>query len=156
MKQSCNYRVRQRIYQLFERFQGAALKTKLQFFFQRMSSDDSELFTQFAQVNLLLDFTLFNFKKEVSIFEIKESSRLTQMHNPGVKIVVSEETRKSAAFQNVVTSLEFFNSNLNGYKRFVLEDLMQPLSEIIRINPEHSHDRDIAGKIFSKIFWQYW
>lgn len=37
-----------------------------------------------------------------------------------------------------------------------LENLLMPLSEIIRINPEHSHDRDIAGKIFSKIFWQYW
>ena len=45
---------------------------------------------------------------------------------------------------------------MNVYKSLRLEDLLMPLSEIIRINPEHSHDRDIAGKIFSKIFWQYW
>lgn len=42
---------------------------------------------------------------------------------------------------------------MEEYKLVKLENLMMPLSEIIRINPEHSHDRDIAGKIFSKIFW---
>ena len=34
---------------------------------------------------------------------------------------------------------------------------MQPLTEIIRINPEHNiQDKNIAEKIFSKVFWQYW
>lgn len=39
------------------------------------------------------------------------------------------------------------------YKTFKLENLLEPLSEIIRINPEHSHDKNVAEKIFSKIFW---
>ena len=26
----------------------------------------------------------------------------------------------------------------------------------MRINPEHSHDKNIAEKLFSKIFWQLW
>lgn len=42
---------------------------------------------------------------------------------------------------------------MDSYRVLKLEDLLMPLSEIIRINPEHSYDRDIAGKIFSKIFW---
>jgi hypothetical protein len=42
------------------------------------------------------------------------------------------------------------------YKKYKLENLLEPLSEIVRINPEHSHDKNIAEKIFSKIFWQYW
>lgn len=34
---------------------------------------------------------------------------------------------------------------------------MQPLTEIIRINPEHNiQDKNIAEKIFSKVFWQFW
>ena len=34
---------------------------------------------------------------------------------------------------------------------------MQPLTEIIRINPDNNiHDKNIAEKIFSKVFWQFW
>jgi hypothetical protein len=42
------------------------------------------------------------------------------------------------------------------YKNKQLNDLMKPLSEIIRINPEHSLGDNIAEKIFSKVFWQFW
>lgn len=49
-----------------------------------------------------------------------------------------------------------FTSKFAKYKSKQLKDLMKPLSEIIRINPEHSLDTNIAEKIFSKVFWQYW
>ena len=33
---------------------------------------------------------------------------------------------------------------------------MDPLSEIISINPSHSTDKLISDKLFIKLFWQYW
>ena len=34
---------------------------------------------------------------------------------------------------------------------------MKPLTEIIRLNPGHAYqEKNIAEKIFTKVFWQYW
>ena len=50
-----------------------------------------------------------------------------------------------------------FYSKYQKYRKNTVKDLMQPLLEIIRINPEHTpQDKNIAEKIFSKVFWQYW
>ncbi len=51
------------------------------------------------------------------------------------------------------TTLHSFTSKFAKYKSKKLCDLLKPLSEIIRINPEHSLDTNIAEKIFSKVFW---
>jgi hypothetical protein len=54
-------------------------------------------------------------------------------------------------------TLEPFMQKYNKYKGRKLNSLMRPLTEIIRLNPEHHYnDKNIAEKIFSKVFWQYW
>ena len=53
----------------------------------------------------------------------------------------------------IKTTLHSFTSKFAKYKSKKLSDLLKPLSEIIRINPEHSLDTNIAEKIFSKVFW---
>jgi hypothetical protein len=104
----------------------------------------------------LLDFTLYNFKQNVSIYSIRDSSKLIEMHSSQLRFEVPPDVMQHASYKRIASSLEFFGTRLNEFRGLMLEDLLMPLSEIIRINPEHSHDRDIAGKIFSKIFWQYW
>ena len=63
---------------------------------------------------------------------------------------------QSAEGKAIKSTLMSFTSKFDKYKNKQLKDLMKPLSEIIRINPEHSLDTNIAEKIFSKVFWQYW
>ena len=156
LKPCCTYRLRQRMFSAFEKFQGSALKHKLQYFMYKVSSEDFDQYVQFSQINNLLDFTLFNFKQDVSIYSIRDSSKLMLMHNRAFRFVIPDHVRNQQAFQQITGALEFFGAQISQYRQMKLENLLMPLSEIIRINPEHSHDRDIAGKIFSKIFWQYW
>lgn len=34
--------------------------------------------------------------------------------------------------------------------------LIDPLSEIISMNPSHSTDKLLSDKLFVKVFWQFW
>ena len=70
--------------------------------------------------------------------------------------MMSEEAKEHDAYKNIKKALLGFSDKLQTYRNIRLEDMLLSLSEIIRINPEHSHDRGIAEKIFSKIFWQIW
>jgi len=111
----------------------------------------------FSQVNLLLDFTLFNFKQDVPLYQIKDSSSLLPLHSRRVRYEpMTDEVRNSPQFKRIQEAMSDFYEMHNEFKNLKLENLLEPLSEIIRINPEHSHDKNIAEKIFSKIFWQYW
>lgn len=37
-----------------------------------------------------------------------------------------------------------------------LEDLLNPLSEVISINPTYHDDKPIADILFTELFWQLW
>jgi len=110
----------------------------------------------FCQINNLLDFTLFNFRQDTSLYKIRESSRLISMHSKACRFVGIETLANNESYTRIAMALGGFLDNHKIYKKYKLENLLEPLSEIIRINPEHSHDKNIAEKIFSKIFWQYW
>lgn len=67
--------------------------------------------------------------------------------------------RQSRDGQSILAAIKPFHDKYNKYvtQQSSLKHLMQPLTEIIRINPEHNiQDKNIAEKIFSKVFWQYW
>lgn len=119
----------------------------------KVSSEDFEQFIQFCQINNLLDFLLYSFKQDTKMSKIRESSRLISMHSETVRFVMSDEAKEHEFYKNTRQVLLGFTENLQAYKNIRLEDMLLSLSEIIRINPEHSHDRGIAEKIFSKIFW---
>lgn len=78
------------------------------------------------------------------------------MHSENIKFVMSDEIKEHETFKKIKEALLGFSDKLQSFKNIRLEDMLLSLSEIIRINPEHSHDRGIAEKIFSKIFWQIW
>jgi len=56
-------------------------------------------------------------------------------------------------YAGITNSLEKFVIDFRSYKNWTLENIISPMSDILRINPEHSHDKNIAEKIFSKIFY---
>jgi hypothetical protein len=85
--------------------------------------------------------------------KIRESSRLISMHSDNVQFIMSDEAKEHELYKKTKHALLGFTDKLQSYKNIRLEDMLLSLSEIIRINPEHSHDRGIAEKIFSKIFW---
>jgi len=58
--------------------------------------------------------------------------------------------------QRLQDYLENFTRKLKKYKHLTLKNLMEPLSEIISINPSHSTDKLLSDKLFIKLFWQYW
>lgn len=111
---------------------------------------------QQCQINNLLDFTLFNFQEEIALHRVKDSSSLYRMSNSSIVVKGLEVFNDSPEGKSIRSALASFTSKFDKYKSKQLGDLMKPLSEIIRINPEHSLDTNIAEKIFSKVFWQYW
>jgi len=64
----------------------------------KVSSEDFDQYVQFSQINNLLDFTLFNFKQDVSIYSIRDSSKLMLMHSRAFRFVVPEHVRNQKAF----------------------------------------------------------
>ena len=78
------------------------------------------------------------------------------MSNSSIVIKGLEVFYDSIEGKAIKNTLQSFTNKFAKYKSRKLMDLMKPLSEIIRINPEHSLDTNIAEKIFSKVFWQYW
>jgi len=107
----------------------------------------------YCQINNLLDFTLYNFRQDTSLYKIRESSRLITMHSKACRFVGIETLANNESYTRIAMALDSFLENHKIYNKYKLENLLEPLSEIIRINPEHSHDKNIAEKIFSKIFW---
>jgi hypothetical protein len=75
------------------------------------------------------------------------------MHNKAFRFLTSPAVMAHPSYAGIKDALTSFTLNLEEFKQVKLENLLMPLSEIIRINPEHSHDKNIAEKIFSKIFW---
>ena len=81
------------------------------------------------------------------------------LSNSSVKLEGTEALSQSQDGVRLLAALKPFHTKYSKYvnTQSSLKHLMQPLTEIIRINPEHNiQDKNIAEKIFSKVFWQYW
>ena len=81
------------------------------------------------------------------------------LSNRQVVIANREQISQSQDGQRLLEALKPFYTKYQKYvgQQSRLAHLMQPLTEIIRINPENQiQDKNIAEKIFSKVFWQYW
>jgi hypothetical protein len=50
MRPRCSYKLRQRIFALFEKFNGNSLKAKMNFYFDKLIKDDKEMFLKFTYV----------------------------------------------------------------------------------------------------------
>ena len=163
---ACSFEIRHRQFAVFEKFFGSSLKAKILYFFNKLSlvnkpgQDNFDAYKDNANLKDLLEFTLYNFSEhDASLQKIKNSTNLCPLSNKHVTVQGVEALRMSPDGMRIVESLKPF---VTKYKKYVgqqssLKHLMQPLTEIIRLNPEHNvQDKNIAEKIFSKVFWQYW
>lgn len=80
-----------------------------------------------------------------------------------MKINDNEEEEKMHDAAKPLNEYDRLNGILGGFvkkvdkfKTMKLQSLLEPLSEIISINPSHSTDKLISDKLFIKLFWQYW
>ena len=162
---TCSFEIRQRQFAVFEKFFGSSLKAKIVYFFNKLSlvnkpgQDNFDAYKDNANLKDLLEFTLYNFNEDVSLQKIKNSTNLCPLSNKHVKMQNAEALRMSPDGCRIVEALQPFHSKYQKYvkQQSSLHHLMQPLTEIIRYNPEHNvQDKNIAEKIFSKVFWQYW
>jgi hypothetical protein len=55
-----------------------------------------------------------------------------------------------------MTTLNPFKEKIKKYRSLNMGVLLEPLSEIVSMNPSHSTDKLLSDKLFIKIFWQYW
>ena len=159
----CSFEIRQRQFAIFEKFFGSSLKAKIVYFFNKLSlvnkpgQDNFEAYKDNANLKDLLEFTLYNFSENVSLQKIKNSTNLCPLSNRSlVQLEGTEALQQSQDGQNILAALKPFHDKYRKYvsKQSSLKHLMQPLTEIIRINPEHNiQDKNIAEKIFSKVFW---
>lgn len=77
-----NVHLKQRLFAVFEKFNGTSIFKKLQFFMQKHLVEDVQDKTALIQgLSQLLDFTLFNFKTNVPLHKIQLSSRLFPLSN---------------------------------------------------------------------------
>ena len=66
-------------------------------------------------------------------------------------IELLDQTKEGVELKKV---LKPFAEKYQKYKGRKLSALMKPLTEIIRLNPGHAYqEKNIAEKIFSKVFW---
>jgi hypothetical protein len=103
-----------------------------------------------------LDFTLYSFKGNVKFTKTKLSSRLFPLSNIIIKFDKVLELKEISSNKKILGDLSRFKDRMDKYGKKQMKSLLDPLSEIVSINPSHSSDKLLADKIFIKIFWQYW
>jgi hypothetical protein len=122
-----------------------------------LTLENLESFRDNSQLKYLLEFTLYNFDEDILLHKIKNSTNLCPLSNKQVVIEGLDLLNETMEGTQIQKTLEPFMQKYNKYKGRKLNSLMRPLTEIIRLNPEHHYnDKNIAEKIFSKVFWQYW
>ena len=66
--QFCDYSVGQRLFRIFEKFNGSSLKAKIFYFFNKLTLESRfDAFRDNAQLKILLEMTLYNFKEKTSL-----------------------------------------------------------------------------------------
>lgn len=59
-------------------------------------------------------------------------------------------------YEKVKGCLSEFARRQRKYMDLKLRDLMDPLSEVLSINPTYHDDKPIADILFTELFWQLW
>ena len=81
LNQFCSHECGQRQFRIFEKFFGASLKAKINFFINKLTLESQETFRDYSQLKYLLEFTLFNFNEDIPLHMIKNSTNLCPLSN---------------------------------------------------------------------------
>jgi hypothetical protein len=67
-----------------------------------------------------------------------------------------EAAAKREQYDKIKNCLSEFARRQRKYINLKLLDLMDPLSEVLSINPTYHDDKPIADILFTELFWQLW
>jgi hypothetical protein len=151
--------LKQRLFTVFEKFNGQSLYKKLKFFFTAHQAEQPARVVNLFVISQLLDFTLMNFRSGVLLEKLPHSAKLHRLASPHLLIdrlsldALPQPGRHEAQLRE---SLSEFAGKLREYKQLQLSDLLDPLSEVISINPTYHDDKPLADILFTELFWQLW
>lgn len=155
--------LKQRLFTVFEKFNGQSLFKKLKFFFTALSAEhpprDSPRVANLFVISQLLDFTLINFRSDKLPEKLAFSAKLHRLSCPHVRIDRSSLDRlqqPNSEEARLRSTLDSFVEETRKYKQLELSNLLDPLSEVISTNPTHHDDKPLADILFTELFWQLW
>jgi len=106
-------------------------------------------------ISQLLDFLLMNFRSGALLEKLPYSAKLHRLTSPGIR-VERRDAQPSQKELRLREPLVQFEAELRQYKQLRLPDLLDPLSEVISINPPYHDDKPLADILFTELFWQLW
>jgi len=110
-------------------------------------------------ISQLLDFCLMNFRSDSLLEKLPHSAKLHRLSCPHIlidRLSLSESANASSHESRIRSSLTEFAKKQRKFKQLRLSDLLDPLSEVISINPTYHDDKPLADILFTELFWQLW
>ena len=107
-------------------------------------------------ISQLLDFTLMNFRSNSRLEKLPHSAKLHRLSCPHIiveRLSLSENSAPSDHEARIRSSLAEFTQKQKKFKQLRLSDLLDPLSEVISINPTYHDDKPLADILFTELFW---
>mmetsp|Transcript_39226 Transcript_39226/g.59833 ORF Transcript_39226/g.59833 Transcript_39226/m.59833 type:complete len:174 (+) Transcript_39226:7085-7606(+) len=151
--------LKHRLFTIFEKAHGHSLFKKLKFFFMAHQNDHPQRPTGPFVISQLLDFTLMNFRTSSILEKLPHSAQLLPLSDARFlfeKMSIDEKAPLSSRELKIHEALGDFLSNKDRFKQLRLSDLMNPLSEVISINPSYHDDKPLADILFTEVFSQLW
>lgn len=148
--------LKQRLFTVFERCHGQSLFKKLKFFFTAHQAENPARVVNLFVISQLLDFTMMNFRTDARLEKLPHSAKLHRLSCPEIhveRLNLSERAAPGPQETSIRSCLDEFAQKQRKYMRLRLSDLLDPLSEVISINPTYHDDKPIADILFTELFW---
>jgi hypothetical protein len=110
-------------------------------------------------ISQLLDFTMMNFRSNAKLEKLPHSAKLHRLSCPSIyveRLNLSDKETPSTHESRIRTSLAEFARKQAKFKQLRLSDLLDPLSEVISINPTYHDDKPLADILFTELLSQLW
>jgi hypothetical protein len=157
--------LKQRLFSVFERFNGPSVFKKLQFFFSKHILDENDKLDKlsyFASQSQFLDFILYSFRADVPLRKLRHTSLLFPFKNPDVSfenLIPSAPIQGNpikSEYHRVRTHLAPFTERYTRYRNRRLDSLISALYEVVSLNPNYSQEKLISDKLLIFLFHQLW
>ena len=99
-----------------------------------------------------------NFRSNAVLEKLPHSAKLHRLSCPHISVerLSLEPTRINPQEAKIREALAEFSQKQKKFKKLRLSDLLDPLSEVISINPTYHDDKPLADILFTELFWQLW
>jgi len=100
-----------------------------------------------------------NFRSRALLEKLPHSAKLHRLSCPHLlidRLTLDSRPEPSRHESRLRECLTPFAAKLKEYKQLQLSDLLDPLSEVISINPTYHDDKPLADILFTELFWQLW